>query len=1305
MTAGSAFFQQHPALRLLEQVPVSEVDLSGLDEVTRERILRASRKRKRPLTVGRTMRTLSVADRERLMAWLYVMAVEPNALLRPAGPHAGMSRKALEAWAEESGVRWAIEFPLRDPHGAVLPVTVADVVTHIAVGPKPWWFYPELQERCLNLLESAAKDAVRAREWLETNLETWRRAPSEPVLRPLWKAAFSRLSELMKQGRPSSLASSLELVIDQPPYLRIEVVGALEEINIEGEFHLPADHRLAMACAMAILETVHNPDPELLEALRCPAWERNLHVLDELTAIEPLPESEDKPLLGWEVAEGGRIVDPVQCRWTRTGRLQCRKVEVESLHPALLVEPVDQQVAAVLANSFGQPSSQACKAALSLLAGHPRVVHRVDKSRERIEVRSGQLCLRIEPGPSGSLVTCFVAGGCVLESENLALRLHRYQQGDRIIVEQDNQLIVVQCTPAQRDLADEWLRRDGTFPEEALRPLLKRLPSIQRVIPVQLAEALRGEVVAGDERPLFRASFRESGLVVEARIQPIPDVPSFGPGEGPDTLHVTRSGKPACVVRQRAQEPAMVRGLAQSLGLRDAVQQRPFVWAIDDLSAALDVVRALGDGQHRLEVDGSLPQVALGTTNRLSLDVASKQDWFAVGGQLKTELGDISLEQLMAAVDDGLDYVQVSKNVYVRLEDALSNQLSALGEQRQGGGMALNLVHAPLLQGLEAAGATVQGGASWRDLMDCIERAATLEAEVPAGLKASLRSYQLAGFRWLASLASWAPGAILADDMGLGKTVQAIALLLRRGAEGPALVVAPTSVVFNWQAELARFAPSLRVVCYAGAQRAAQLEDLGANTVVLCSWGILQRDEALGGVSWATTVLDEAQAIKNPASKRAKAAVGLDSSFRLALSGTPVENRVEELWSVFSATVPGLLGPLAAFRERYGSGLPNARRALARLVAPFLLRRTKREVATDLPPRTELRETIELNREHRALYLRARAEALVRIERAPPAKRRFLLLSQLTRLRQLACDPRLVDASSRVHGGKVERLLERLRDVKQSGEQALVFSSFVGHLELAREACEVAGLRVAWLTGAVPADRRQTEVARFQAGEADVFLISLKAGGTGLNLTAASYVFHLDPWWNPAAEDQATDRAHRIGQTQPVTVYRLVAAGTIEDQILALHDDKRDLVEALMAGSGSSVPVSADELMALLADPMATGGEQEAGAQEVGAQEAAAESEAVAEEGLPGFLVAAAALLERSELSEGSRRGYQRALEQFVAWCEPMGIGVADLPRAAQDYIERAQRGELPVSRGTKLSAVWGRVGHLSRPAGHLLRE
>jgi hypothetical protein len=461
------------------------------------------------------------------------------------------------------------------------------------------------------------------------------------------------------------------------------------------------------------------------------------------------------------------------------------------------------------------------------------------------------------------------------------------------------------------------------------------------------------------------------------------------------------------------------------------------------------------------------------------------------------------------------------------------------------------------------------------------------EAPLPADLTATLRAYQRQGASWLAFLRGAGLGGVLADDMGLGKTLQAMCAF-----EAPTLVVCPTSVVFNWQAELARFRPGLKVSIYHGASRAL---DPTAD-VTLTSYALLRLDAAaLSARPWNAVVLDEAQAIKNPDSQTARAAYALPASFRLALTGTPVENRLEELWSLMHFTNRGLLGGRSDFAERHArpiaEGRAGAAAALRQRVRPFLLRRLKQDVAPELPPRTDAVLRVELGDAERAVYDAVRAatrkDVLALLASGEGEGKRkgggiIAALEALLRLRQAACHPALVPGQTASTSSKLEALLEALATAVAEDHKALVFSQWTSLLDLIEPALARAELPFVRLDGSTR-DRADV-VSRFQdpAGP-PVMLVSLKAGGSGLNLTAADHVFLCDPWWNPAVEAQAADRTHRIGQTRPVFVYRLVAAGTVEERILTLQDSKRALMDAALGDGAAAAGLTKEDLLALLA--------------------------------------------------------------------------------------------------------------------------
>jgi hypothetical protein len=482
----------------------------------------------------------------------------------------------------------------------------------------------------------------------------------------------------------------------------------------------------------------------------------------------------------------------------------------------------------------------------------------------------------------------------------------------------------------------------------------------------------------------------------------------------------------------------------------------------------------------------------------------------------------------------------------------------------------------------------VSAAGSFAELLERLRSGAETESAPPATLNATLRPYQARGLAWLTTMGSLGFGACLADDMGLGKTVQLIAFLLRRVEEAksdtrPALLIAPTSVVGNWERELVRFAPSLTVVPHYGPSRAGSAAELPrrAGTVVLTSYGVLRKDsEFLAGVDWSLVALDEAQNIKNAASATARAARTLRASLRFALSGTPVENRLAELWSILEFANPGLLGPLQRFRrdfaipiERYGND--EAAQRLRRIVSPFVLRRLKSDpnVIADLPAKNEMKVICTLTREQATLYKAVVDEEMRRIEGSDGIERRGRVLALLTFLKQICNHPAqyLADGGALAgRSGKLSRLGEMLEEAVAAGDRALVFTQFREMGEhLSRYLENALGVEVVFLHGGTAKNARDEMVRRFQEDPRGprVFVLSLKAGGTGLNLTAASHVFHFDRWWNPAVEDQATDRAYRIGQTRAVQVHKLLCAGTVEEKVDRLLEQKRDLA-AKVVGAG-----------------------------------------------------------------------------------------------------------------------------------------
>ncbi|HYZ22609.1 MAG TPA: DEAD/DEAH box helicase [Rhodopila sp.] len=481
----------------------------------------------------------------------------------------------------------------------------------------------------------------------------------------------------------------------------------------------------------------------------------------------------------------------------------------------------------------------------------------------------------------------------------------------------------------------------------------------------------------------------------------------------------------------------------------------------------------------------------------------------------------------------------------------------------------------------QRSGLIWRGGESLRELGRLLREAGGIpKTQVPETFRATLRSYQAQGVDWLQFLAASGLGGVLADDMGLGKTVQTLAHLSIEKAAGrldrPSLIVCPTSLIPNWTAEAARFAPELSVLPLHGAGRKAAFPEIPKHDVVLSTYPLLTRDHAvLLAQEWHLVILDEAQSIKNPNAETTRQALRLKARQRLCLSGTPLQNHLGELWSLFDFLAPGFLGSQTSFKSRFRTpiekyGDAERQEMLNRRVRPFMLRRTKEEVATELPPKTEIVEPVELESNQRSIYeairLSMHAKVQAAIQQKGLAKSGIIILDALLKMRQACCDPRLLKlktvAKSRAGSAKLDRLMEMLAVMRDEDRRVLLFSQFTEMLALIEERLVDEGIEFVKLTG--DTRDRTTPVRNFQAGKVPLFLISLKAGGVGLNLTAADTVIHYDPWWNPAVEDQATDRAYRIGQTKKVFVHRLVTLGTIEEKMEALKEKKRSIVASVM---------------------------------------------------------------------------------------------------------------------------------------------
>jgi superfamily II DNA or RNA helicase len=917
-----------------------------------------------------------------------------------------------------------------------------------------------------------------------------------------------------------------------------------------------------------------------------PAWEAavaRLEALGQQSGGATEAASPERVL--WRVSR--HEIEPYLQRLTPSGWTRGRKLAIKHLlpgSPQRATLPTDdlrvaEHARESVSQSYGyrEVAHSIDHSAWQALIGHPRVFWEEDE--EPTEVVRGTLQLIAkEEGDQFSLT---VQPDDITEYNNVR------REGERLVVYPTDKA-------ALRVL--EVVGRKIVVPVSERARLLAAATGVTHLIPLQSSAPTNVEAQPGETTPYFRLSPRGVGLSVAMRVRPLGERgPALVPGAGSPVLLAQLDGVPVQASRDIALELQVASDVIGACAVLEGCETASYEWLLDTLDLCLELLGALsmlGD-RVRVEWPHGKPLTLRARLGRKSIRGSVSRvgaEFFLEASALLDDGTELALADLLRVYVGQSRFVRLEQGDFVELSTELREQLAAIAAARRETTSAKEVVLPPnaltALEGLLAASSGLKLDAPASKWRDEFARVFDGKPRLPRSLNAELRDYQIDGFRWLARLGELGFGACLADDMGLGKTVQLITLLLHRARSGPALVIAPTSVCENWLRELARFAPSLAVESYAGAERNALLEGLGPRDVLVGGYSTLQQDaEALQVVEWATVILDEAQFIKNANAQRTRAALALRAGMRVAATGTPVENHADDLYSLFQFIQPGLLGTANEFRRRFpladdASGR-ESRRQLRRLIQPFLLRRTKGQVLAELPPLTEIEHQVELSREEAVIYEAVRVAALDKLGSNGEGNK-IAVLAELTRLRRVCCDARLVVPESTAESSKLKALLELMRELTESGHRALVFSQFVDVLKLAAKAFDKSGVTFQYLDGSCTTKQRAAAIDAFQAGSGDAFLISLKAGGFGLNLTAADYVIHLDPWWNPAAEAQATDRAHRIGQQNPVTLYRLVAKGTIEERIVALHRTKRDLADSLLAESDQAAALSSVELRALL---------------------------------------------------------------------------------------------------------------------------
>ncbi|MDX2018914.1 MAG: DEAD/DEAH box helicase [Deltaproteobacteria bacterium] len=897
---------------------------------------------------------------------------------------------------------------------------------------------------------------------------------------------------------------------------------------------------------------------DLKDVLATPGWTYVLRELDEELDRSDLsaPQDTTPERIGFRLRTvGGRFtVEPVLQKRRKNGqgystgaRLDWRELRVKSssldAHDLRVVRAYfdPMHFDPTMAPSNGDAAVFAC---LSAMADHPRC-YVEGQGETPLVIENARLLVRFTEDAGGNLLPGFELGPLSLSPAQMMKAARDGRHVIAVSPVDPNHVVLAALNPATAAVVRAFAAAPVPISVEAKEDLLARLQPIQPLVDMELPASWIGEIKRQEPRLVVRLVPEQNGaLGVEVYVRPMPNGPAWPVSQGPSVVMGGVFSQRHSVQRDFAEEEGLAAALEDKLKLNAFAIEGAHKFYLPAGDGVFDWLTELKQHSESLDVQwprgGALQSGGSVGKGQLQLRVNTQREWFAVDGNARLQDGtDVRLAELLTAAREGRRYVLVQGNRFAKLEEELRTLLAAADGDLSvhQGAFKVGRTHVQSLIELVQHPEQMAADAAFEAFRRRLDESQEVVPRVGETLGAALRPYQWDGVRFLARLAHWNAGAVLADEMGLGKTLQALALLEHRAALGPAIVVCPTSVSANWLQEAARFSPDLKVISYREGAREKLLPGVGAGDVLVASYAIAALDvEALSTVPFATLVLDEAQSIKNAQTDRARAVRRLQADWKLALTGTPLENRLSELWSLFHTISPGLLGSWQRFRSVFGVPIERyndaeRRRRLAQVVRPYLLRRRKTDVAQELPPRTPMVRKVVLSAVEARHYETLRAATVDALSKKKRKERdehpdvRMMLLAALTRLRQLACHPRLVHPDAGPSSAKLDELVRLALEFHDNGSRMLVFSQFRSFLDIAEPALNAAGLTTLRLDGTTPARLRGELVDKFQAGQGDAFFISLKAGGVGLNLTGADVVIHLDPWWNPAVEDQASDRA------------------------------------------------------------------------------------------------------------------------------------------------------------------------------------
>ncbi len=941
------------------------------------------------------------------------------------------------------------------------------------------------------------------------------------------------------------------------------------------------------------LTAVYGNLPAVLSVPYKHAWE---HLLDDL--CEQLTASEQasaqtvrQTRCVYVLDERSKEVIPMEQRWLKSQRWGKPK---ELSHIEYTIDNIENP------DKYDEAFALACKSVynwpkLSVLAslrGCDRLYVRSRPSADVSELKITDEAPYVSVEKKGSRF--------VVESN---LELDDLRSSPVVKKKKTGEYVCIELSAKAKSVLKLLLGEGCNFPLEAEPRLCAMLSLLDEVVEVRSKLLDRKLLPVYKGRPMIVAKMQPVAIDTYEAVfcgQPLPDsTKTPPPGEGRKEIVDIIAGAQVRIDRDLDGERAAYERMCDALDNVNGVDLYDDEFRASlSIEAVLDLISWARAHPDTLVIDwmqGRGVQVKQAAGSSWNVSLTSNNGWFDIEGEVRID------DETVISMARLLEVLQNSKGRYLRLDDGLFINIDKKLRRQLERIEALTVSNRNKLQISQINAAMLDDDAlngefkiafdqKLARLMQNVKDSSAYNPQVPPALKAELRPYQLEGYRWMSRLASWGAGACLADDMGLGKTVQTIAFLLQKSAEGPALVVSPSSVVPNWAAEIERFAPSLRVsILNKADDRTQTIAGAKVGDVVLSTYGLLNTEEqALVEKKWTTICLDEAHTIKNRETKMSAVAMRLSADYRIILTGTPIQNHLGEIWNLFRFINPGLLGGYDAFRHKFLKPITEdndkgRRKALQSILRPFMLRRTKDEVIDDLPEKNEITVPVELSDAELTRYEAMRKKAAKEFESIDKVD--INTLAEITRLRRAACSMALVDSSWKGRDSKLQAFLDIVSEFKGNGSnRMLVFSQFTSYLDIVRKALEAAGEKYLYLDGSTTMKQREQLVAQFRNGDTPLFLISLKAGGLGLNLPEANYVMHLDPWWNPAIEQQATDRAYRIGQKRDVTVYHLVAKNTIEEKILRLHRTKRDLADSLLEGANIAGRLTVKDILELLSN-------------------------------------------------------------------------------------------------------------------------